>query len=69
MNLFLRMEKVEHTQMGEGKGEEVGKVRVGRMNSQQHVEVNETAALRQKGRRRVKGDGMLRTMMMMMMIG
>lgn len=55
--------------MGEGKGEEVGKVRVGRMNSQQHVEVNETAALRQKGRRRVKGDGMLRTMMMMMMIG
>jgi len=52
--------------MGKGKGE-VGKVRVGRVNSQQHVVVNETAALRQKGRRRVKGDGMLR--MMMMMIG
>jgi len=66
MSLFQGMEKMEHTQMGKGKGE-VGKVRVGRVNSQQHVVVNETAALRQKGRRRVKGDGMLR--MMMMMIG
>jgi len=47
-----------------GKGEEMGKVRVGRRRSQQHVVGNETAALRQRGRRRVKGDGMLRRMMM-----
>jgi len=66
MSLFERMEKVEHTQMGKrkGKGEEMGKVRVGRRRSQQHVVGNETAALRQRGRRRVKGDGMLRRMMM-----
>lgn len=52
--------------MGKGEGEEMGKVKVGRGSSQQHVVGNETAALRERGRRRVKGDGMLRKMMMMM---
>jgi len=60
------MKKLEHTQMGKGEGEEMGKVKVGRGSSQQHVVGNETAALRERGRRRVKGDGMLRKMMMMM---